>query len=562
MAEPITHIYLGAASLLTALGDTDATLRAMRGYQSGLRKSPKLGMIAGLIDPAEPMAQSIADFTRFEALVIRQVESVCARSGITLADPSVRMILSTTKGNVDSLEQMDGAIPPEAYLGESAERIASHFAAAHRPIVISNACISGVTAFVVGRHLLLGSDCRHVVVVGCDLLSTFITAGFASFKSISDAPCRPYDASRNGLSLGEACGAVVLTTDRKRAIDPIILLEGAAVSNDANHISGPSRTGDGLYYAIERALTQAGITAEQVGMVNTHGTATRYNDEMESKAVAWAHLSATPLNSVKGYLGHTLGASGVIETLLCAEELRSGDLFATLGYNQTDVPCLVNISTLHRKIEIRRCVKSASGFGGCNAALVLAAESCNDHPLPYTKQGEATQVATYTLPHSDLPFADFIRQEFRALEQPNMKFYKMSDLCKAAYVAAERLLANYPAWVEISPTRRAIVLSNRSSSLEADLAHQEVLNTHAPEGASPALFVYTLPNVAAGEICIRHKIQGDNTFFIESSKSNWVESYAQRLIASGEADAVICGQCEKAGEDWQVALKLFVTKNR
>ncbi len=165
-------------------------------------------------------------------------------------------------------------------------------------------------------------------------------------------------------------------------------------------------------------------------------------------------------------------------------------------------------------------------------------------------------MAEYVLPPSELPFAEFIRAEFKSLGEPNMKFYKMSDLCKALYVAVERLL-KIEGLKDVEPCRRAIVLANRSASLDADLAHQYILNQHHPEGASPAVFVYTLANVAAGEMCIKHKIQGDNTFFVEHTDSGLAGLYASRLIETGRADAVICGWCEYLKGEWHVNIKLL-----
>ena len=172
---------------------------------------------------------------------------------------------------------------------------------------------------------------------------------------------------------------------------------------------------------------------------------------------------------------------------------------------------------------------------------------------------DAAVVAEYTLPKSELHFAEFIRNEFKAFGQSNMKFYKMSDMSKALYVAVENLLG-VEGFGDVEPTRRAIVLANRSASLDADAIHQEILNKRLPEGASPAAFVYTLANVAAGEICIRHKIQGDNTFFIEAEDSGLTQIYARSLLDGGRADAVICGWCEYLKGDWNVNIKLI--KNR
>ena len=137
-----------------------------------------------------------------------------------------------------------------------------------------------------------------------------------------------------------------------------------------------------------------------------------------------------------------------------------------------------------------------------------------------------------------------------------MKFYKMSDMSKALYVAVAHLL-NIESFDETEPSRRAIVLANKSASLDADIIHQEIINKHLPEGASPAAFVYTLANVAAGEICIRHKIQGDNTFFIENEDSGLSYQYAKSLIERDRADAVICGWCEYLKGKWNVNIKML-----
>lgn len=554
MAE-IRHIYIAAESLLSALGDADETVSAIEAGISGLRYSPQYEVTAGLIDPLHRMAQEVEGCTRFESLLVRQIGQVCGKSGISLSDPSTGLVISTTKGNVDVLA--DKGLADEAFLYSSASRIASLLKAVNSPVVVSNACISGVSAFAVARNLIQDGRYDNVIVAGCDVLSEFIVQGFLSFKSISSLPCRPYDEERDGLTLGEACAAVALTVDKSKAGSPCVELCGAAVTNDANHISGPSRTGDGLFYAMDSAMSQARVSSSEVSFVNTHGTATRYNDEMESKAVALASMSETPLNAVKGYIGHTLGASGVVETVLCIRELRGNVLYASKGFSKPGTPMPVAISAQELTgREMDCCVKTASGFGGCNAAIVLRkGESFS--PVQFVRERPFRQSAEYVLPHSEEPFAEFIRKEFKALGVSDMKFYKMSDLCKAVYVAVENLLSGESSFNETDPLRRAIVLANKSSSLEADMQHQTIVNQHNPEGASPAVFVYTLPNVAAGEMCIRHKIKGENVFFIEDAQSALAEEYAGYLIASGQADTVICGWCEKLGENWDVKLKLL-----
>ena len=549
MAEKEINIFIGATSMRTCLGNKSETLTAMRNGESGLKYSKEFSMYAGI-----SKVGMIEGYTRFESMVIEQIADILNQSDLSLSDRGTQLIISTTKGNIELLAKDCANIPERTFLYNSAKIIAEYFNTANQPIVISNACISGVSAFIVAREMLLSQKVRHAVIVGCDTLCEFITSGFASFKSISPNPCRPYDAERDGLNLGEACGAVLLSVDESYATVPTIHLMGGAISNDANHISAPSRTGDGLYFAIRNALDEARIKSTDIGFVNTHGTATRYNDEMESKAVAWAELDGKPLNSLKGYIGHTLGAAGVVETIICAEQLRQGYIFGTKNFHSSDTPHRLMLSASQQHFEGRYCVKTASGFGGCNAAIILGMgierEGCT------TPARNIKEAATYILPSSEMSFPEFIRSEYKTLGESNMKFYKMSDMCKALYIAVDRLLS-YSGFDNIEPNRRAIILANRSASLDADIIHQQILNQRLPEGTSPAAFVYTLANVAAGEICIRHKIQGDNTFFIENKDSGVAERYARSLIANNKADAVICGWCEYLKGNWNVNIKLL-----
>ncbi len=549
MAEKVINIFVGATSMRTCLGNKSETLTAMRNGEGGLKYCEEFSMYAGISS-----VNIFEGYTRFESMAIEQISDVLGQSNISLSNSDTQLILSTTKGNIELLAEDCDNIVERTFLYTSAEVIAEYFQAHNKPIVISNACISGVSAFVVAREMLISKKVRNIIIVGCDTLCEFITSGFASFKSISPNPCRPYDVERDGLNLGEACGAVVLSVDECNAETPIVRLVGGAISNDANHISGPSRTGDGLYYAIKNALDEAGVDGKNVGFVNTHGTATRYNDEMESKAVAWAELNEKPLNSFKGYIGHTLGAAGVVETIICTEQLRQGYIFGTKNFKSSDTPHHLMVSASQQSFDGNCCVKTASGFGGCNAAIVL--DMNTDREVNAFSARDIKEVASYNLPSSDVVFPEFIRSEYKTLGEGNMKFYKMSDMSKALYVAVERLLANSD-FENIEQNRRSIVLANRSASLDADIVHQQILNQHLPEGASPAAFVYTLANVAAGEICIRHKIQGDNTFFIENEDSGVAERYARSLIANNKADAAICGWCEYLKGNWNVNIKLL-----
>jgi 3-oxoacyl-[acyl-carrier-protein] synthase-1 len=283
------------------------------------------------------------------------------------------LVVSTTKGNIHLLEEpFRKAFPAERrFLWNTAEMIRDFFGFTGNPVVVSNACISGVLAISHAARLLSSGRYRHAVITGGDILTEFVVSGFLSFQALSPEPCRPFDASRNGLSLGEGVGTLVLTTDEPLASKPLIRVSGSAMSNDANHISGPSRTGEELSLAIRKATGEAGIAASGIDYISAHGTATLYNDDMESKALALSGLSGIPLNSYKGFIGHTLGGAGVIESVFSIRSMTGNILFPSAGFREPGVPEPVNVIRETIKKEIAGSLKLASGFGGCNAALVL-----------------------------------------------------------------------------------------------------------------------------------------------------------------------------------------------
>ena len=363
-------VWWGPDSILSALGfGTRENMEAVRAGRTNLSAWHD-GTPVCRIDP-ERFAQltaerAVAEYTPAERLALLTLGEVIARSGVSPANERTLVLLSTTKGNIGLLN----GDPAKCDLNDTAEVVGKYFGAANRPLVISNACISGVSAIVVASRLIRSGEYDHVFVAGFDLLCDFIVSGFNAFKSVSPVLCRPYDAARDGLTLGEAGGAVLLTADRGLSATGVTVA-GGGISNDANHISAPSRTGDGLAFAIGAALREASLGAAAIGMVNPHGTATLYNDEMESRALHLTGLCGTPCNSLKPYFGHTLGASGVIESIVTVHGLAEGSVFGVKGYAECGVPYPLNISAEHRTTRTDAALKTASGFGGCNAAAVF-----------------------------------------------------------------------------------------------------------------------------------------------------------------------------------------------
>jgi len=303
--------------------------------------------------------------SRMEQLALFSAKEAIQNCARPLDLSTTLMVLSTTKGNIDGLGHGND---PRNRLSNSAALIAASLGIPGRSVVISHACISGLSSLMYGMRRLQLGDYRTVIIVGVDILSRFVISGFASFMALSSAPCRPFDLHRDGINLGEAAATMILSLDPGKT--PLAILSGAATSNDANHISGPSRTGAELALAIGRSIQEAGITSADIMAISAHGTATLYNDEMEAKAFALAQILHAPLHSLKGYFGHTLGAAGVLESVLLVESIRRGRMIPSAGFETLGVSEAVSISQQAENCAIKHALKTASGFGGCNAALV------------------------------------------------------------------------------------------------------------------------------------------------------------------------------------------------
>ncbi len=311
----------------------------------------------------------IRNYTKFEQLAICSVKEALTHCDVDITSPKTGLVISTTKGNIDLFEEDKRQKYEEEriHLWRSGEVISEFFNNPNTPVIISNACISGVLAVLQGFRLLRGGHFDHVVTVGADMVSTFVVAGFQSFLSLGTEPCRPFDARRNGLTLGEGASTIILSTNKEKAGDfKIKLVEGAS-SDDANHISGPSRNGEGVFLAINKVLQ--GRT--DIDYISAHGTGTPYNDNMESHGFARAGLNHVPVNSFKGYVGHTLGAAGLVESVLGFCSMKTGELYPTYGFEEYGVEEKIYVLDKLEKKEVNQFLKTASGFGGCNASLLF-----------------------------------------------------------------------------------------------------------------------------------------------------------------------------------------------
>ncbi len=390
MVDRMKPVYILNDNFITSLGfSTAENIAAIAGGAIGIRtmNDPVLypnPVSLSQVDTAQ-LDQKVSDilaalnknispesFTRLEKFFIVSINDVLRNSTIMPGNHRTLLVISTTKGNINLLENRYKAIfsHKRLYLWELGRVIQHFFGFANTPVIISNACISGLVAVMTATRFLQSGAYDQAVVTGGDIVSEFVISGFQSFQAISPAPCKPFDLNRTGLSLGEGCGTMVLSTEPGPSAAQMIRVAGAATSNDANHISGPSRTGEELSWAINQAMKQALLTPKELGYISAHGTATLFNDEMESKAIGLSGLAEVPVNSFKGYWGHTLGAAGIVESIAAISSLRNNILYKSAGFKTPGVPEPLDIVTSNRPAELTSCLKTASGFGGCNAAII------------------------------------------------------------------------------------------------------------------------------------------------------------------------------------------------
>lgn len=309
-------------------------------------------------------------FTKLEQMLILSLKKVIDAAKIPLNE-NVGLIISTTKGNIDVLEKKNLFPENRVYLSELGRTIQNFFGFKNETIVLSNACVSGVLAISVAKRFIAEGKYEHVFITSGDLVSRFILSGFHSFQALASAPCKPYDKHRTGINLGEVAASALVTSSTKNLPQETVAILGDATCNDANHISGPSRTGEGLFRSVETALAEANISAHQIDYISAHGTATPFNDEMEAIAFNRLGMQHVPLNSLKGYFGHTLGASGLLETIVAMHAMSRKMLFSSKGFSDLGVSKNINVIAKNTPAELRVFLKTGSGFGGCNTAILF-----------------------------------------------------------------------------------------------------------------------------------------------------------------------------------------------
>lgn len=368
------NIWITDAVAVTPFGDLNALWESLINGRSAIQPVRRFATDAYSADIASCFDDLAPDNggSLVRELVARLMDQLDPVS------PETWLITATTKSGIDNLERTgrgDSADLDDTMLEGIFRQVRRRLRLTGECLNISAACASSTMALMQAA-MLIAAGCTDAVLVCCvDLVSEFVFSGFSALQALSDKPCRPFDRNRNGLSLGEGAAAhLLMSADRARSEGRSCLgtILGWGAAGDAGHITAPDRDGCGLRQAVDRAFKVAGLNAGDVAAVSAHGTGTVYNDQMELEA--FGHIFGDhliPIFSIKGAIGHTLGAAGGIEAAVCLHALADQMIPPTVGYSEAEPGAEGRVASHAVKISGDHLLTSNSGFGGINAAIIL-----------------------------------------------------------------------------------------------------------------------------------------------------------------------------------------------
>jgi len=356
-------VIFTAGDILTPLGNLQETWDGLLGGRTGIVQQG-FGSLTGKwpLGIIETLPSDNGSWSRLQNIFDRLFVS------LPQLPQKTHLFCATTKGAVDELFGDCGHEQGQPW--QIADYLTGRLGLTGSKTTVSGACASGTIAIIQGSMKIAAGDCDHVLVVGFDLVAEFILAGFDSLKALSPDGAKPFDRSRNGLSLGDGAGWILLEAEgavQSRSSN-LGSLESWAITCDATHITAPCRKASGLIAAFDKLIADSSVP---IGGVNGHGTGTVYNDSMELLAFSEKCEHGVPVCSVKGALGHSLGAAGVVEAMLSLLSLQYDILPPTVGLENAEASGCVLSGAEPLSLLYPSIVTSNSGFGGINAALLL-----------------------------------------------------------------------------------------------------------------------------------------------------------------------------------------------
>ena len=542
MMEPI---MITGAGIVSAIGANRAeTLAALLNRQTGIAplhylKTAHREFPVGEVKMSdEDMKQRLGitqePTTRTSLMGMLALQEALDSAALTgRKDLNVMLVSGTTVGGMDKSEQyyLDYLSNDDrnAYIrthdcGATTELMAQRFSLFTMATSISTACSSAANAIILGANLIRSGRAEIVVVGGAECITKFHLNGFNSLMILDHEQCRPFDATRAGLNLGEGAAYLVLETAasaRRRGVQPMAALSGYGNACDAFHQTASSDDGEGAYLAMQKALRLAGLQPEDIDYVNAHGTGTPNNDVSESQALFRLFADKLPpVSSTKGMTGHTTSASGSVEAVICLLALQHGFIPANYGWKEPMENGVVPVAQVQKGVALRHVMCNSFGFGGNDSSLILSAVSSptghQQQPTPIIYIKAATQISaqqplsedwmTEPILHSE-PYVRSTDPDFKAWLSP-LESRRMGKIMRRALVTAMKVMQD----TGITQPD-AIVTGTGLGCIENTELFLDQLCREGEEMLKPTYFMQSTHNTISSLIAIKGGCHGYNTTY-------------------------------------------------
>lgn len=566
----VSPLARGADRTMDRLLAGERAIRRLSLFSMDGARSSLAAEIAGLTAAEVAPRGDDEGFSRTDAMSVLATREALATAGIDPRRDTVDLILGgSTAGMFETetcLVELSHDPSPSADrcmlshpLSSTADRVHQALGPFRRVRTVCSACSSGANAILLAAAWLRRGVSDVVVAGGADGLCRLTYAGFSALAAMSPEPCRPFDARRSGLTLGEAAAFLVIEPAHRaeaRGAKPIAELSGWASGAEAHHITNPEARGETASRVMSAALAVSGLRPEDVDYINAHGTATPLNDAMEAAAIARAlgpEVERVPVSSTKGQIGHTLAAAGAIEAAIAAMSIARGAIPPTAGLEEPDPACRLVHVTSARKGRVRAAISNSFGFGGMDTALLFTEPGLFAPPRSFEKRSVIVTSAATIGPLGSLRDEAAASYVEPGEPPPSSIAYNPADHLDIAKVRRldrpARLIASAIAIAGLpsDDPRAGAIMGSSFGSVDGTMAFLRRLFDKGPKLASPADFPNLVPSSPVGHASIYHAIRGvvlsvsDLAASAESSFCTAIE-----LVAAGESDAIAAGSVEEA----------------